>query len=612
MPVFEKLPYNLLVGPLHQPLLLGKYIFHPQIRTFVNLNVCEHPELTFPPASLQFHHPHSGTLKALLAQIPGDWKPDLILWWHHYSAIPPDMAESPCPTVLLISDSHAYLTTLLKQVLAFDYILADRPTLKVLQSYGIQNSAFAACYSYDPSRYFPLPETVRDIDISFIGRFNLPLYPQRNPILTQLLALAPKYKLCIRDNVYNAEYNQILNRSKIMLNWSVRGEMNLRAYEAARCGALLFSEEGNLDIPALLPPGEASVLYRADNLLSQLDYFLTHSDQRERMALRAQTLILEQSYEKQFEALLTQLPSHWGQKKRAYLGLKPVDQILSYIRNLCCHTLAHVHPFVSMYLYEQLKCSPELQAEPRMRNAWGVCLFYTHIFTPAAFDPRWPQPLALFRQLSMQMPNNPLVWANRAWAEAHAQDPAAAWESHQQALALLCAPDYQASQLAEMQDFLLPFGAQAMYLQWQQQQFRLGNQPEALATAFRHLLLWHVLLLGAELALSAGRFEYALAAYEQAQALLPELHFPRALAAELLSQMDRPNEAIALFTQYLAEDALNHRVWLGLFATLAKAERWSELQEWAAKAASLADLVSSLACLKEPLAAYVAQGENPI
>jgi hypothetical protein len=40
-----------------------------------------------------------------------------------------------------------------------------------------------------------------------------------------------------------------LQRVKIVLNRGVRGECNLRAFEAAAAGALLFQEAGNREAP---------------------------------------------------------------------------------------------------------------------------------------------------------------------------------------------------------------------------------------------------------------------------------------------------------------------------------------------------------------------------
>ena len=69
----------------------------------------------------------------------------------------------------------------------------------------------------------------------------------------------------VRSDIFGDDYGRFLNRARIGFNRSIRGEMNLRAFEVPACGGLLFMEEQNREIREFLTPGEEVVLYNNDN-----------------------------------------------------------------------------------------------------------------------------------------------------------------------------------------------------------------------------------------------------------------------------------------------------------------------------------------------------------
>jgi hypothetical protein len=57
-------------------------------------------------------------------------------------------------------------------------------------------------------------------------------------------------------------------------NRSIRGELNMRAYEAPACGALLMMESENLEVREVFADGESCALYGADDLERIIDAWL--------------------------------------------------------------------------------------------------------------------------------------------------------------------------------------------------------------------------------------------------------------------------------------------------------------------------------------------------
>jgi hypothetical protein len=62
-----------------------------------------------------------------------------------------------------------------------------------------------------------------------------------------------------------SDYGRDLSRCRIGWNRSIRGEMNLRAFEVPACGAVLLMERENREVADFFVPGEECVLYGADD-----------------------------------------------------------------------------------------------------------------------------------------------------------------------------------------------------------------------------------------------------------------------------------------------------------------------------------------------------------
>src|SRR5207247_8734530 len=108
----------------------------------------------------------------------------------------------------------------------------------------------------------------------------LPAKAERLPGLPPLPRLRPRWNVVSGTNLPRHAYREQLRRAKIAFNRSTRGEANMRAFEAVACGALLFQEASNREVPALFRPGQECVLYDHDNLEERLEHFLTHEDER--------------------------------------------------------------------------------------------------------------------------------------------------------------------------------------------------------------------------------------------------------------------------------------------------------------------------------------------
>jgi tetratricopeptide (TPR) repeat protein len=95
--------------------------------------------------------------------------------------------------------------------------------------------------------------------------------------------LSKRYRVCLTSGIYGEDYVRLLNRARIVFNRSIRGEINMRVYEAGACGALMMYERENCEIRDLYREGQECVLY-GDDVEQLIEYYLAHESEREQIA----------------------------------------------------------------------------------------------------------------------------------------------------------------------------------------------------------------------------------------------------------------------------------------------------------------------------------------
>lgn len=224
------------------------------------------------------------TAAELVARVRRDWEPDLFVCWCPEIAPPPlAIEECPIPTAAIVSDWNVYYAQLRDNLSRYDIAVTDRLGTRCLLLHECRAHFVAPIYAHQSGvhRCLDLP---RDIDVVFAGNLNPAAHPKRTQLLERIAAIPGGWKVHI-DTLQDPEaYTRLLNRGRIAFNASLRGEMNLRCFEALACGALLFIEQENLEAHDLLQDGRDAVFYTEDNLLERLRYCLEHPRETQRMA----------------------------------------------------------------------------------------------------------------------------------------------------------------------------------------------------------------------------------------------------------------------------------------------------------------------------------------
>ena len=562
---------------LTHDLCLGRYKDHPQLRAFyltpdLLLQAGQRADLA--AGALCFGGAAGWTLRALWAQL-GDWQPELLIWWGFHYALPPDMADAPCPTVLIVSDWHYHYAAVREYLAAFDLVLCDRALLAGLEQQGVSNARYWPAYGFDPDMMAaPVgaqnfePRQAREIDVCFLGNTNPATYQTRNRLLRQVAGLGDRYRILIRHEVPHPAYAQLLQRSKIVFNHALRREMNLRAYEAAACGALLFQEEDNLELGEILPtagPQQACVTYNEANLPDLLDYYLRHPLEREAIALRGQQLIQAHSYERQFESLLRHLPQWLAEvganRRQAVPSSEPAllqarQQITTDVPALRLHA-------VELLQHDLARLTAGTEPPPSVWLAWlnalAVCSSDSEGLLKSSGLPHVDAG-QLLSELEAVVSPDLATLSNRAWLSFGLQH----WDALARALQALGTALIQ-SETGDVESltksFYLPLRTTPLHTLRQRLLQQHAREPERLAAEWLRLLHWSLDYLAGQWQLARQNPGRAAEAFASACRIAPHLAESWLELGRCQLALNQRTEAIFALESGLAQGVYYPAVW---------------------------------------------------
>lgn len=121
-------------------------------------------------------------------------------------------------------------------------------------------------------------ETVHEV--SFVGSLDIRLNPERVRFIECLSRLVPLF-------VHSGDFSRIFRQSKIVLNQSVKTDINFRVFEALASGSLLLTDNVDNGMNLLLEEGRHFVGYRKndpEDAAEKIRYYLEHEEERRAIA----------------------------------------------------------------------------------------------------------------------------------------------------------------------------------------------------------------------------------------------------------------------------------------------------------------------------------------
>jgi FkbM family methyltransferase len=264
--------------------------------------------------------------EALQAQFPPGWQPDFVVLDLGYTTVPPCLWDAPVPLVALAPDWQLQWHFLRLALLRCSLVLTDSLGVEVMHRAGIPHARQANLFGLQGLFATPAPDPgpPRDVDVLFVGNLQPAVQRDRLAWLGRVAKLSSRWRVRIEQGVSGEDYRTLLRRSRIVFNRSVRGEWNLRVGEACSCGALLFVEQGNREMPGVWQHGVNCVFYDEDNLESLLKHYLTHEEDRATVAATGQQTALEHTFERSWQAACDLIEREWPTIQQRHTAHPPL------------------------------------------------------------------------------------------------------------------------------------------------------------------------------------------------------------------------------------------------------------------------------------------------
>ncbi len=210
--------------------------------------------------------------------------PDLYLWIDPAGRYFPRGIENlSCPTACYLIDIH--LGTWREHVARFfdivfvaqkDYVDRFRRVVGHDQVYWLPLAAAA-----DVHQMHDLPKTY---DVGFVG--NIALAHRKTDRARRLKMLEARFRMNDFRRQYSPEeLSDVYSRSHIVFNTSIAGDVTMRVFEGAACGAMVLTDSVRNGLGELFDLGREIVTYQNDaDLVEKVGYYLAHPEERDAIA----------------------------------------------------------------------------------------------------------------------------------------------------------------------------------------------------------------------------------------------------------------------------------------------------------------------------------------
>jgi len=454
-----------------------------------------------------------------LAEILRDlapWEPEVVVFrMPEYFMIPADLHRSPLPAVALVGDWNLGFSSLRGCLGAFNHIFTDSLGVERLRAAGYGSVEYMPLFGFNPAVHRVMEGLTKEYDVTFIGNFNHQVQRERAWWLQRLAALSGRFRVRLLTALEGEDYARVVNQSRITFNRSIRGEMNMRAYEAPACRSLMLLEEENREVREFFEDRVHCVLYNERNLAELLEHYLSHDDEREAIVARAYEKVRRYRDEDQLlralerireigPAQLARLPRRDGgvpevevRKKRAYHAF-----------------LSRLNPLWLKGVQADLEAvERERPSDPENYNNYGVLFMIASDGLDEARAVRLLDNAAKAFTAALQACGTYVVClVNFAELCALRGDPQGARTALEAAACLL----EREGDAEELEGFLYPYGYDAFRVEREMLMARTAGDPGEYRRRFKALLLWKVSMALGEHYLDAGELDRAMRSFRRA------------------------------------------------------------------------------------------------
>jgi hypothetical protein len=223
----------------------------------------------------------------LLELLPKGWKPDrIVIHDNSGPVLISGLEETSIPVLFYSVDTHHHFDLHTYYAHLFDeVIVAQRDYLHYFDEAGVSVSWMPLW----ASRYYE-PSDEKRYGAVFVGGMDPKLNPERVAFLSAL-----KNKVDIHQQM--GEYWKIFPHAEVVLNQTVKRDLNFRVFEGMMSGSLLLTENTSNGLLDLFTDGVDLLTYEkgnVDDAAAKINWALNHKEEARKIAAAGRRKILEQ------------------------------------------------------------------------------------------------------------------------------------------------------------------------------------------------------------------------------------------------------------------------------------------------------------------------------
>lgn len=195
-------------------------------------------------------------IDTVISRLPSGFVPDVVLWLDNSSPVMfTGLEESSIPILFYSVDTHhhaalhGYLYHICDAML-----VAQKDYIPALEEVGCEVGWLPLWASRQIS-----PSDDKRYQAVFVGTLNSALNPERVTFFDRLKEIAPVH-------VQSGDFGTIFPASEIVINQTVKGDLNFRVFEAMISGAMLLTEASGNGLLELFEPGRHLMTYEKNNV----------------------------------------------------------------------------------------------------------------------------------------------------------------------------------------------------------------------------------------------------------------------------------------------------------------------------------------------------------
>jgi tetratricopeptide (TPR) repeat protein len=544
----------------------------------------------------------SDTIHDIAARIRGG-PPDLMLIWEPgWLALPRAIEEAPFPVVALLSDWNLTIRPQAGMLEALDYIFTDRPGVEVIKRLGYERVEYWPMWGHDPRRFYLIPDAKKIWDVSMVGNLSHEVQRERARWLYRLAKLGDRWRIRVADGVYGEDYVLMLNQSKITFNRSIRREFNMRCYEAAACGSLLFYDEENEEVRDYFEDRVHCVFYNESNFEELLKYYLTRDEEREAIVAAAHKRAGGIAQPQALLNLLNRINEigllDGNRPPRPFASLPLAERRKRHARQIF-HTMTQGSLSLSTnWVSEALRGAPD---DSSLLNDYTVVAAYLAESQREDFIQGYEAERAAVKMGERAVkanPNSALPHINLGEIHKRQRHLEKAQECFLEALRILQEGDSGANDLLELH---FPFEYDQFRTQYETLYAVFAGDDEHTRLARRCLLIYQAGMGLGEIAEAQGGFKEAGQAYQTAALARPDLGKARAALARCLMKLGQIDDSLEQLEIAFTTDPFLTSEWFAYADMLIDQGKHEQARSFLEERLTVIRSIPSLAYLEKPL-----------